>query len=124
MHARFSPPPRAYPFTLGDLSLCRVCTPFKLSATPVHRSVPAHTILWPLPSDFPLRSHILITLAGQDAEENMVLSFIVRKYKKLPKASFLQFCESSKRVSCFGFSLSSKNSCHLHHSCSVRSFPL
>jgi len=64
MDASFSPP-RAYPFTL--------------SLTTVHRSVPAHTIFWPLPSDFSLRSHSLITPAGLDAEENMVLSWIVGK---------------------------------------------
>jgi len=59
---------------VGDLSFC---TPFTLSATLVRRSVPAHTIFWPLPSNFSLRSHTLITLDGPDAEENMVLSVIV-----------------------------------------------
>jgi hypothetical protein len=48
-------------------------TPFKLSATPVHSSFPAHTIFWLLTFDIPLRSQNLITLAGLDAEENMVL---------------------------------------------------
>ena len=109
MDARFSLP-RAYPFTLGHLSLC---TPFPLSATPVHRSVPAHTIFWPLPSDFPLRSHTLITLAGLDAEENMVLSFVVGKNGR--KLDYYNFGEISLRVSCFGFSLLSKNRSHLHY---------